>query len=299
MKTKQTQTKQDLTYTNKPHKVMSEPHLYGFQNGVFSTETNKFYYYNETSHKHHISELHETSEAAQYTDQIFDEAAMSEECNSVENFMAIKLGPIHSIMKTQNFTNDECIWIFALLGRMLNPIGAKDNWCVSPYFLGVSGAGRSILLRLLAALLNSEDVGYLCSESIMTLATGNDKRIILGMDMGENPAIDQANFYCMVEGESFPIPRLYKTPISVTWDAHCAFVGSKLPTWAASKSAWRRIVAVKFDKPVLKHNPQLFAECLQYKDRFLKVITSAYHHILETFGNSRGIKESMPETLRQ
>lgn len=204
------------------------------------------------------------------------------------------------MLNTQEFSFDECQVIFALLGRMLHPLGKHDNWSVFPYFLGLAGTGKSSLLRLLASLLEVRDVGYLNNVLQKTFSIEGiaDKLIYLALDIDENFGLDQATFQSMVCGEEVSVLRKFKKPMTILWKSHGGFAGNKLPPWTDNGgSLSRRLIVIEFLKPISKADPKLFEACMANRDRFLKVINSAYMEFVERF-SSKSIKDCIPDKFR-
>jgi phage/plasmid-associated DNA primase len=120
----------------------------------------------------------------------------------------------------------------------------------------------------------------------------------LALDIDEGFQLDQATFQSMVVGEEVSIIRKYKQPITVAWSIHGGFAGNKLPSWTDNGgSLSRRLVVIEFLKVVTKCDPNLFEKCQEQRDRFLKVVVSAYHELTSEY-KTRGIKEVIPEKFK-
>jgi hypothetical protein len=279
------------------------PSIHSFQNGLFVTRHNAFFHFKKVPGRNWVGQLDGNLTATKYHDIIFDEEGMESDMNryKVRTYMAIEMPPVHTILTTQKFSSEERRWIFCLLGRLLFPVGKWDTWSVFPYFLGLAGTGKSTCLRLVAELFEKRDVGYLNNTLQKTFALEGicDKLLYLALDIDEDFQLDQATFQSMVCGEEVSIIRKYKQPMTVIWKIHGGFAGNKLPTWTDNGgSLSRRLVIIEFQRMVTKSDPNLFEKCLDIRDRFLKVITSAYQELTEKY-NSRGIKEVIPEKFKQ
>jgi len=279
------------------------PNVYSFRDGLFLISLNKFYYFRSKPGRRHVSTLSGNTTACRYLDLPFDDEQMQLEINSAtpRSSLNIKMDPIYQILQAQGFDRTEMIWIFALLGRMLFPISARDTWAVFPYFLGMAGTGKSTLLRLVASLFEPRDVGYLNNSLQRTFAVEGifDKRVYMALDIDEHFQLDQATFQSMVCGEEVSVLRKFKKPLTIVWNIQGGFAGNKLPNWTDNGgSLSRRLIIIEFMQPIAKCDPNLFENCLAIRNRFLKVIVSTYEQMCHSF-KDRGIKEVIPEKFKK
>ena len=281
-------------------------HVHAFRNGLFILTLKTFFYYTKRSGKRWVGELEgEDLRATKYHDIEFDEEGMQADMDRGDDddhsFMSIDMPGIHHILDTQQFSHDEKKWIFCLLGRLLFSIGQYDNWSVFPYFLGLAGTGKSTLLRLVAELLEKRDVGYLNNQLQKTFALDgiSDKLLYLALDIDGEFQLDQATFQSMVCGEEVSVTRKHKQPITLPWESHGGFAGNKLPPWTDNGgSLARRVIVLEFLKVVQTCDPNLFDKCVGQRDRFLKVVVSAYQELSSRYSNV-GIKEVMPDKFKK
>jgi hypothetical protein len=279
------------------------PFVHSFKNGLFPIQHNKFYYFEKIPGKLCVDQLDGVVTAVKYHNIVFDEDGMEEDMARYKsrNYMNIRLPAVSQIMETQKFSKTERQFIYALLGRMLFPVGEMDTWSVFPYFLGLAGTGKSTCLRLLASLFEARDVGYLSNTLQKTFALDGifDKKLYLGLDIDENFSLDQATFQSMVCGEEVSVIRKYKNPVTVIWNTQGGFAGNKLPAWTDNGgSLGRRMIIIEFQQTVDKCDPNLFEKCLSQKDRFIKVIVSAYVDFANKYSD-RSIKEVMPAKFKK
>ncbi len=277
--------------------------IHAFQNGLFVLQLNEFFYFNEVPGKYHVSNLKGNLTAIKYHDMPFDEVGIERDMRraGTYNYMAVQMNEVHQIFAHQQFDMKERSWIFALLGRMLHPLGALDNWGVFPYFLGLAGTGKSTALRLLASLFEARDVGYLNNVLQRTFALEGicDKLIYFALDIDDKFSLDQTTLQSMVVGEEVSVLRKYKQPMTVKWKVHGGMAGNKLPKWTDNGgSIRRRIVVVEFLQPVVRCDPNLFEKCLKLSDRMLYVINSAYLDKVKKH-QKVGIKGALPEKFRR
>ncbi len=279
------------------------PDIHAFQNGLYVLSMDTFFYFKQLPHKHWVGQLEGNITAIKYHNIPFEEEAMDREMNTERGrtYMTIQLDPIHAILSHQGFELPERVWIFCLLGRLLHKVNEHDCWSVFIYFLGLAGTGKSTLLRLVAALLETRDIGYLNNSLQKTFSLDgiHDKLLYLALDIDENFQLDQVTWQSMVSGEEVSVSRKYKRPITVIWKSHGGFAGNKLPGWTDNAgSLSRRLVIIEFLTPVSKSDPNLFEKCLKMKDRFMKVINAAYLDMARKYQH-QGIKEVLPEKFKK
>ena len=282
--------------------LVRNPDIHSFENGLFVISANTFFYFKKTPGKRSVDELNGNLMAIKYHNIVFDEQGMEDDMARfpTRHYMGIDMPYVHQILDTQNFSTAEREWIFALLGRLLTPLGKRDAWGVFPYFLGLAGTGKSTCLRLVASLLEARDVGYLNNTLQKTFALEGifDKILYLALDIDEYFQLDQATFQSMVVGEEVSVLRKFKRPLTKLWDIHGGFAGNKLPPWQDNGgSLSRRLIVIEFQRLVTKCDPQLFEKCLDQRDRFLYVISSAYKQKSNRY-RTRGIKEVLPDKFR-
>lgn len=292
-----THTKHEMLPELKPNRF-----VFAFRNGLFVTTLNRFYYFRKRPGKHWVGHLDGNITACRYHDIDFDEEGMSKEevAAGKASFMGIELEGVRKILQHQQFTPEEMMWIYGLLGRFLFPVGKLDNWGVFPYFLGLAGTGKSTCLRLLASLFDPRDVAVLNNTLQKTFALDGlmGKYIYLGLDIDENFQLDQATFQSMVVGEEVAVIRKHKTPLTVLWDIQGGFAGNKLPNWKDNGgSLTRRMIVIAFDYIVKSQDTGLMDRCRAQIGRFLKVITSAYLVLKSKYGDA-GIKKNMPQKFK-
>lgn len=277
--------------------------IHAFQNGLFVLSLNSFFFFKKLPNRNWVGQLSGNLTAIKYHDMIFDEDGMNADMEAQRDrtYMSIFLESVHGVLAYQQFEMEERLWIFCLLGRMLHKVNEYDNWSVFIYFLGLAGTGKSTLLRLVASLLESRDIGYLNNSLQKTFSLDgiHDKLMYLALDIDETFQLDQVTWQSMVSGEEVSVTRKFKQPITLIWKSHGGFAGNKLPGWTDNAgSLSRRLIVIEFLIPVSKSDPNLYERCLAASDRFLKVINSAYMHMAKKY-NNRGIKEVLPPKFKK
>jgi hypothetical protein len=279
--------------------------IHSFRNGLFSIEFNEFFYFKPTPGKLNIEQLMEKETnltAIKFHDVDFDELGMTAEMKAQPElgFMAIELKEVKGLLEQQAFLPEEQKFILGMGGRLLFPLGKFDAWQVFPYFLGLASTGKSLFLRLISKCLEQRDVAILGNALQRTFALdGVEKcKLYLMLDIDEHFQLDQATFQSMVSAEEVAVTRKNRTPLTLVWKIPGASAGNKLPHWTDnSGSLTRRIIVIEFLKRVKNSDPQLFEKCLLRMDRFLKLITSAYHELVLKHRHCN-IKDVMPAKFR-
>ncbi len=290
-------------------KLERNPNIFAFQNGLFVIDQNRFYRFNKEQDKPWVGDLQGNVTACIYHDQIFDEDGMEEDMqNAVDqgrlpskHYMGISMDDIYKFLTYQGYTGDEIRWILCFLGRLLFQVGDRDKWGIFIYFIGLAGTGKGSLLRLVMMLLPREDVAILNNELQKTFALDGteDARLLLGLDVNDAFKLDMATLLSMSVGEEVSVIQKFKRPVTVMWKSHCGFAGNTFPRWEdRGGNLTRRFFLVEFSKPVKNVDTGLFDRALKMKDRFLKVIVSAYLEITTMVGN-RGVKEFVPDKFKQ
>lgn len=287
--------------------------VHSFQNGIYVINEDKFYNFQPKENELDVSELKDPTDyvAVKFHNQIFDNTGMMQEMfenEDVEQGLShqtlaglITLQHVEKILLDQDFTVEEIDFIFALMGRMLYPVGQVDNWSVFPYFLGIAGTGKSTLLRLVASFFEQHDVAYINNAGQKTFALDGiyGKKLFLCLDVDESFTLDQATFQSMVTGEEVSVVRKNKQPKVVKWDAPGGMAGNNLPGWTDNGgSLYRRLIIINYCNQVKAMDPKLFDKCMSQKDRFLKRINCAYLSHVQRYGDLP-IKNHMPDRFRR
>lgn len=274
------------------------PHIFGFQNGLFKTDDNKFYYFQPPEGKWGVDQIVGKKTACKFHDMVYDEMGMAAEMSKPgATFVHILMPNTYKILLSQQFEKMEVVWILGLLGRLLHPLNVKDNWGCMPFFLGLAGTGKSSLLRLLACLFDKNDVGYFANVGQKKFFFDGycDKRVFLALDIDNHFSMDQTTFQSVAVGEEVAVIRKYKVPRTVKWDIPGAFAGNKLPAWKDnSGSLFRRLIVLEFQYTVRRCDPNLFKKCMAERDRFLTVINSAYFYLCALYSD-KAIAEVLPQ----
>jgi len=142
------------------------------------------------------------------------------------------------------------IWHYALLGRLLFKVGEKDNWQIIQFFKGAAATGKSTLLDLVKCFYREEDVEIMSNEVRKGdggLETVWNKFLWQCAEVKGDFALSQSQFQSMVSGEMTSVSRLFKTNLSVIWEAPGILAGNEFASWKDnSGSILRRVVVTNF-----------------------------------------------------
>jgi phage/plasmid-associated DNA primase len=151
----------------------------------------------------------------------------------------------------------------ALVGRLLHPVGAGDNWSVQPFLKGDGNTGKSSVLDLIRKMFPGGSVAVLSSnfEGKFGLENWVDKRCVIAPDIPArlDRVLDQTDWQAMVSGDPVSVPRKNRKAIQVpAWKPTAIWAGNHLPSYRDnSGSASRRLAVFKFETLVEKRDTTL------------------------------------------
>lgn len=150
------------------------------------------------------------------------------------------------------------MWQYALMGRLLFPVGLIDNWQVIPYFKGMAGSGKSTIINLASMFFSEKDIGTIGNEvrkGVGMLQTVYDKFLWRVFEVKRNFELSQAVFQSMVSGEVVVVDRLNKPSLDIVWQVPGILAGNDFFGWKdASGSLSRRCLVTNFPKPLDDNN---------------------------------------------
>ncbi len=269
---------------------------FSFKNGVYDSDVDIFYPYEDDSKwPNKISDIPIDTISSHFIDSIFDYHKYAIEEQQKNDPLDIVTENCDTILKSQNFEDDVCRWSYASIGRMIFPVGSKDNWQYLPLYKGQAGTGKSSLLKIATNFFSMEDVGILMSEGQQTFSVEHlyDKYMFICYDIDKKLTLSQTRWNQMVSGETMSIERKFKQPIQIQWSATGAFAGNTYPPWPDNKgNVSRRFLIFDFDQVVNNTDPGLYDRCMNIDfPAFLKKCVSCYHYQLRLYGK-RGIWDS-------
>ena len=195
--------------------------------------------------------------------------------------------------------------LHVLLGRLLFPVGALDNWQVMPYLVGLAGAGKSIVLDVVAAMFCTSAAAVLSKtqEAIFGLETKYTKEVIVGRDMPQqlSKVLDATLLQSMVSGEAVSVALKGDAAIDVPkWSVPLIFASNFMPDYIDSAGQIsRRIVAFQFPSLVDTPDPQLSKRILSEElPAVVRKVLHAYLGAVRDHG-AKGFFNWCPEPLRE
>lgn len=270
---------------------------FSYKNGLYDAETNTFFPYGKDPG------WSPKTVCANYLDVHFEDEKYEEHICIHNDPLDIPTPSIQKILDGQDFEKEVCRWFYASVGRMIFPIGCKDNLQYFPFCKGTAGSGKSTILRLAAKFYNDVDVGNLMSEGQKTFSIEHiyDKYIFFCYDVDDKMNFSLTRWNQMVSGESIAIERKFKIALQQMWTVNGAFAGNSYPPWVdQAGNVSRRMLIWMFGKTVRDVDTYLFDKCLMEMGAFMKKCVSCYLQLLETVGK-RGIWDAgvLPEYFHQ
>ena len=190
------------------------------------------------------------------------------------------------------------MWIYILIGRLLHPIGEKDDWQIIPLIVGRAGTGKSLIANCVKKMFSKEDVGTLSSNSEKQFGIEplENKLIWVITELKRNLQLSAADFQSMVSGEDVSISKKNKVASTVKWSAPGLLCGNERPGWIDSQgSIARRIAIFNFKRGVKPAdvNPDLQNEVYSELAALILKCNLAYLHTCATF-QGQGIWKILP-----
>ena len=158
--------------------------------------------------------------------------------------------------------------LHVMLGRLLFPVGALDNWQVMPVLIGAAGTGKSLVLEVAKAMFSVRAVAIIngSAERVFGLEGKVDKEVILGLEMPRemSEVLHPTLLQSMVSGEAMCIPRKGRVALEVPhWSVPMALASNHWPDYLDSAGALaRRIIPFFFRQDVKEPDTTLLRRIL-------------------------------------
>ena len=193
--------------------------------------------------------------------------------------------------------------LFALIGRLLFPLGKLDSWHVMPWLFGEVDAGKTVILRVVARLFAERKVETLdngvfgtAKNEYVRLSTMNDKRLIVGGNLRRIHR--RPLFETIVGGWSVPITnKEAETSYVKSWDVPMMFANDIYPVGYIDSGM--HIVPFMFETHIENRDDKLFDKIVE--NELPKIVARSlfeYKKARDEAGNN-GFWSWCPQELRE
>ena len=269
--------------------VKPDQAYFSFQNGVYHTETCRFYPYGGADVP--------VVCALNHIDQYFEPYIVQEDIDGLE------VPGYDAILRSQNFSADMIKWLDVFLGRLLFPVGTYDSWEKLLIIKGWAATGKSTIAKAIEHIFGASNVGNIpanCEEQ-WALASVFNKKIWMCTELSAGWRFPTPVLKSVVSGEVVPIHVKHKTAVDVTWKLPGFAVGNEEPvSWVNDpmNALYRRIVPFPFDVSPKSQDPSIARLFLSNLPRFLVRITRRYFDAVRRVGENP-VDSFLPERLKQ
>jgi len=192
--------------------------------------------------------------------------------------------------------------VLAALGRLFFDVGSMDSWDVMPWILGVSGSGKSCLLRLIEKCYGQDDIGIMSNnvEDPFGISPLRKSYVVLGFEIGHGFKLPQRQWLSMVVGEQVSAPAKNKNPETRPWTQGMLYVGNGMPAWYDNQGQCvRRILLLMFKNPVDHQDPGLVKLLIAERGAFILKAVCAYHALRAKVGPDHQLWDHIPEYFKK
>ena len=143
-----------------------------------------------------------------------------------------------------------------LLGKLLYWVNELEKWQISPYFKGVAGTGKGLLVKLFPMIFHPSNIGVMTNniEEKFGLASlaNEDIFCITAPEIQENITLDQTQFQSMVSGEAVTYAvKNQNSRTKMNWEKPIIMASNVFPNWNDnSGSLQRRLIILNFHKHI-------------------------------------------------
>lgn len=249
-------TVEHLTKCYEDEFVDLEPnrHIFSFRNGQYNVSESA----PNAFHRNQGGNMLDSNEVAiRFWDVDFDEAALLK-----PDWRDIETPLFDEIFEYQGYDKPTMECLYAMLGRLLFPVGERDGWQVVPFFLGVAGCGKSTVAGVVKDWYPPQFVSVISGnmEDKFGLAGIVDTMMCQCLEVTAKFPLNRGVWQSMVTGESINVPRKNTTPVQGPWKVPMVMAGNEVPNYEdKSGSVHRRIAVFSMKKAVdrNKSNPKL------------------------------------------
>lgn len=256
----------------------ADPCLFSFCNGIFDIDKCTFYPYDPLTDMSNIqngiqvrplSELPEDSRTCVFHNLVF-------RINEKMTFIP----EIYKFFNDQDYNDRELLWVYALLGRALFNVNAYDNWNVVPVVLGKTMSGKNTLSNLMMTLVGVDNLHGLEGNQV-NLEELHASRLMIGRRIEQSFSLDNSLLCTMVSGDVIDFGSKCKERDMQPWSTPMILFGNcTAHERFQHTSSQRRVAVIRFPNQIVDHmDKELFIKMRKSLDKFLVVITMAYHKL--------------------
>jgi phage/plasmid-associated DNA primase len=157
------------------------------------------------------------------------------------------------IFEYQGFAPDTIGLVYVMLGRLLFPVKAYDQWEVVPFFKGVAGCGKSTVAAIVESWFPRKFVSTISSnmEDKFGLEGLLGSFVCLCLEVTSRFPLDRGVWQSMVTGEAVNVPRKNMAAVQEDWSVPMAMFGNEAPSYEdKAGSVHRRTVAFAMQRSV-------------------------------------------------
>lgn len=215
---------------------------FSFRNGIYNTETNKFWTYEEF--KYDLATVN-------YIDAIFNPALTTIPVDEIQT------PALESIMKDQRVPDDAVRLTLAMLGRMHSLPSRRDRWQMGLFFMGLENTGKSEILSAgVLRFYNENDVGQLsANDKTFGACKAAGKMVVYIGEFSRDSNCDRGLFLQLIRHERTEIRKMRTEGYDDLINAFVACTGNSAPKWA--DNAVKRCLFVIMHERIITVNPRL------------------------------------------
>ncbi len=266
--------------------------LFSYRNGIFDCLTGKFHLYLSQDYVHPepgdlIGSADELD--GQATSNFFDfEVPLEWFRAGADPGATVPTPHFDKILDDQQWDQKTKNWLMIMLGRLIFPVGLKDDWQSCPYIRGVAGSGKSTILNLMRRVYSEEENGVLMGdgEGVFCDQAFYDKNIVFAMDIDAKTNFSTTRLNSYISGEVVSVARKYATPVVKEWDATLIFASNHMPPFLdVAGNIARRILIFLFMHAITNGDGKLAEKCRAELPGLLIRIVKMYLGAVALYGN--------------
>ena len=233
--------------------IQKNRHLFSFRNGLFLAKVwsdktglyqSEFYPYDSKEAKN----LDPREVSSKYFDIDF------EDYHNLEDWYNIPTPNFDKVLKSQNFEEEVCKWMYVMIGRLCFELNDIDKWQIIPFLKGIARSGKStIITKVIKKFYEQDDIRTLSNniETKFGLSSICDGHMFIAPEIKGDLRLEQAEFQSIVSGEDVSIAVKGEKAKNITWNIPGILGGNEIPNWKDnSGSILRRLLTWDFKKQI-------------------------------------------------